>query len=145
MDDVFEGRLYVGSVDVAGDKDLLVKTGITHIINAAYGVPCLFPDTFEYLPIPALDRKDYDISSHISACVGFYEKAISGECPGKVLVHCTAGVSRSGAIAVAIVMYSKRISYDEALLLVKTKRPSIQPNPGFAVQLKTWWLNGMKI
>lgn len=135
----------MGPVDVAGDKDLLAKTGITHVINAAYGVPCLFPDAFEYLPIPALDRKDYDISSNLSACINFYEKATSGEHPGKVLVHCTAGVSRSGAIAIAIVMYSKHISYDDALLFVKTKSPCIQPNPGFAVQLKTWWLNGMKI
>lgn len=145
MNEIIEGRLYVGSADAAGNKDLLVRTGITHIINAAYGVPCLFPDAFEYLTIPALDRKDYDISSNISACIKFYIKAINKDNPGKVLVHCTAGVSRSGAIAVAIIMYSMHLSYDEALLHAQSKRPSILPNPGFSVQLRTWWLNGMKI
>ena len=140
MDEILDGRLYVGTVDVSENKEMLAQAGITHIINAAYSVPCLFPETFEYLPIPALDLMGYDLLSNISACINFYNKAISEERPTKVLVHCIAGVSRSGAIATAIVMYSKRISYEDALQFVKTKRPCIQPNPGFAAQLKTWWL-----
>lgn len=145
MDEVLENRLYVGSMFAAEDKDLLARAGITHIINAAYSVPCLFPQEFEYLAIPALDREDYDISESISACIKFYNKAISGERPGKVFVHCVAGVSRSGAIAIAIIMHAMNLSYEKALSLPQSKRPSILPNPGFAVQLKTWWLNGMKI
>lgn len=144
MDEVLDGRLFVGSVDAAGSEDLLKEAGITHIINAAYGVPCLFPNKFKYLSVPALDRQDFDIMPYIKSCLDFYYEATGEGCCSKVLVHCTAGVSRSGAITVAIIMHSFHLSYDEALSLAKKKRACLQPNPGFTVQLKAWWLNGMK-
>ena len=145
MDEVLDGRLFVGSVDAAGSEGRLDEAGITHIRNAAYGVPCLFPDKFKYLSVPALDRQDFDIMPYVKSCLTFYYEATGEGRRSNVLVHCTAGVSRSGAIAVAIIMHSHHLSYDEALSLAQKRRACLQPNPGFAVQLRTWWLNGMKI
>ncbi|KAF2816262.1 phosphatases II [Mytilinidion resinicola] len=57
--------------------------------------------------------------------------------PG-VLVHCTQGISRSGALCVAYLMRSLRLPYSEALSLARESRPLITPNIGFEKQLRIW-------
>eukprot|EP00118_Oscarella_pearsei_P008055 m.40617 g.40617 ORF g.40617 m.40617 type:complete len:74 (+) comp32986_c0_seq3:663-884(+) len=47
-----------------------------------------------------------------------------------------AGISRSTAIVCAYIMKAKEMSFDEALDLVKSHRPSAKPNEGFAKQLR---------
>ena len=48
-----------------------------------------------------------------------------------VLVHCAAGVSRSGGIILAYLMWKMLWSFDNAWLYARTKRPKIYPNKGF--------------
>lgn len=54
----------------------------------------------------------------------------------KVVVNCFAGVSRSSSIVIAYIMYKYKLTLEEAFQYVKSKRPIIQPNPGFMQQLK---------
>jgi protein-tyrosine phosphatase len=49
----------------------------------------------------------------------------------KVLVHCNAGVSRSASLVIAYFIREKKLGFQEALNLVKSKRPQIFPNTGF--------------
>lgn len=53
----------------------------------------------------------------------------------RVLIHCAAGVSRSGSFTIAYFMKTKNISLRDAYLLVKQKRRCVKPNQGFYVQL----------
>lgn len=55
-----------------------------------------------------------------------------------VYVHCAAGVSRSGMVVVAYEMDERGISRDEALALVREKRPEVRPNPTFMKLLDEW-------
>jgi len=55
-----------------------------------------------------------------------------------VLVHCAAGVSRSGAIVTAYVMHHKKIPFEQALAFVKSSRPIVEPNSAFKSQLKKY-------
>ena len=56
----------------------------------------------------------------------------------KVFVHCKEGISRSATIVIAFLMRSKQFKFrfDEALKYVQTRRPIVDPNPGFRNQLK---------
>mmetsp|Transcript_18660 Transcript_18660/g.21443 ORF Transcript_18660/g.21443 Transcript_18660/m.21443 type:complete len:86 (+) Transcript_18660:442-699(+) len=46
------------------------------------------------------------------------------------------GVSRSVALLAGFMMIKNRISYKEALRLIKSKKPEIDPNIGFLGQLQ---------
>jgi hypothetical protein len=79
--------------------------------------------------------------------------------PPKLLVHCAYGVSRSASIILAWLMrtqYDQQhqqhhdtapppsavTSYNTALTLLRTHRPRVRPNLGFAKQLKAWYASG---
>ena len=49
----------------------------------------------------------------------------------KVLVHCAAGISRSGTVVVAYMMAKYNIRYEDAVRMVRAKRGCVCPNQGF--------------
>lgn len=49
-----------------------------------------------------------------------------------------AGVSRSATLVIAYMMKRYRLSLKEAEQLVRSKRPFINPNPGFMKQLQLY-------
>ena len=55
-----------------------------------------------------------------------------------VYVHCHNGVSRSGMVATAYLMHEHDWTRDEALAFVRSKRPSVRPNPAFMPLLTEW-------
>lgn len=54
--------------------------------------------------------------------------------PGKVIVHCAMGVSRSRALVLAYLMICQGLSLAEAIAAVRLNR-DIGPNSGFLQQL----------
>ena len=60
----------------------------------------------------------------------------SGQEAGSVLVHCYHGKSRSAALVTAFLMAKYKMSVEKALGLLKSKRKSVNPNPGFMAQLR---------
>jgi hypothetical protein len=55
-----------------------------------------------------------------------------------VYVHCAAGISRSGMVIVAYLMFKNHWTRDEALAFVRTKRDIVRPNPAFMELLAEW-------
>ncbi len=55
-----------------------------------------------------------------------------------VYVHCRNGVSRSGMVVVAYVMFKDKLPRDKALAQVRSKRPITRPNPAFMERLAEW-------
>jgi protein-tyrosine phosphatase len=53
-----------------------------------------------------------------------------------VLVHCMAGISRSGTVATAYVMAAEGLAFEAALSRVQMRRPLVQPNSSFIKQLR---------
>jgi protein tyrosine phosphatase len=53
----------------------------------------------------------------------------------KILVHCMAGISRSVSLVTYFLMKKYHISYDEAISIIKNKRPIANPNNSFKNQL----------
>jgi hypothetical protein len=53
-------------------------------------------------------------------------------------VHCRNGVSRSGMVVTAYVMFKHNWPRDRALAFVRSKRPQTRPNPAFMERLAEW-------
>jgi len=54
-------------------------------------------------------------------------------------VHCRAGWQRSAAVAAGAVAVYEGIGIDEAVALVRERKPSAEPLPHQRDDLRTWW------
>jgi atypical dual specificity phosphatase len=54
-------------------------------------------------------------------------------------VHCRAGWQRSAAVAAGVVALREGIDIDEALALVRARKPSADPLPHQRDDLRSWW------
>jgi hypothetical protein len=61
---------------VAQDLELLLSNGITHIVNVATGVRCLFPEKIVYLALTALDVPTENLKRHFEKATEFIRKAV---------------------------------------------------------------------
>lgn len=141
IQEVYNG-VFIGSQSAAGDLEELHKNGITHILNVTTEVPCYFEnpqdtkDKFIYHRENAIDSLDCDIvdSGIIDRSLDFIDNALAKN--GKVLVHCQAGISRSGSVVVAYLMKKLKLSYSDALIKARSVRGCINPNASFEKQIK---------
>ncbi|CAM9823773.1 unnamed protein product [Lampetra planeri] len=126
--------LYLGSQRDVLNKEVMLLSGITHVLNASVGCPR--PDFIpegNFLRVPVHDSYCEKILPWLDCTANFIEGV--RERGSRVLVHCLAGISRSATVAIAYVMRCKRLSSDDAYRFVKEKRPSISPNFNFLGQL----------
>ena len=63
----------------------------------------------------------------------------------KFLFHCYAGKSRSVVIALAFMVEVMGMTFDNALLLVKEKRPIVEPRPLFIEDLRKRYVKPLYI
>ena len=56
----------------------------------------------------------------------------------RVLVHCSAGASRSATVVIGWIMLKHNLSREAATAYVFAKRPKIKPNHGFVMALDRW-------
>lgn len=126
------GGLYISGGSAAIEHNL-DKIKATAVLRLGVKHPPL-PHRFVVKMIELSDTLDADLACHIDACNGFLEENLS---EGRsVLVHCGAGVSRSGSAVIAYLMLSRQLHYNEALKLAKQAREWICPNTSFALQLE---------
>ncbi len=67
------------------------------------------------------------------------EATSGGASPGRVLIHCSQGVSRSATLAIAYLMWKRAAGYDDVFQEVKAARGVANPNIGFICQVGTAW------
>ncbi|KDR22355.1 dual specificity protein phosphatase 19 [Zootermopsis nevadensis] len=127
--------LYMGSQDVIQDADLLQKHSVTHILSLGVK-PIIMDETLTHMYIQLLDLPESNLVSNLDQCFAFIDSAI--QTGGCVFVHCNAGISRSASVVIAYLMKKQGMSYQQAFLYLKERRTMINPNPGFAQQLKDY-------
>ena len=132
-DDIVEiyKNIYIGNKQHAGNKLLLDKYNIKSILTIANIKPS-FPSFFTYKMIDIEDHPNSQLIEFFDECFDFIEEQRN---EGPVLIHCMAGISRSGTICISYIMKKMLIPFEEALQFVKSKKPAIEPNSGFVQQL----------
>lgn len=125
-------NIFISDLPSAFNREALQERGITHVVNMIIGVDSLYPNDFVYKNIPSRDIETQDLQQYFQECIDFINEAI--RLGGKVLVHCSQGISRSATIVIAYLI-SEGMTYEEACQLVKEKRSVTNPNPGFRQQL----------
>ncbi|CAG9467856.1 unnamed protein product [Pedinophyceae sp. YPF-701] len=133
--------LYVAGEPVARNRDLLRESGITHVVNTVAfnsrdGVQNFFEDELKYMTLRILDSTAEDLLGVLYDVLSFVDDAIASG--GRVLLHCSQGVSRSAALAIAYIMWKTGRPYDEVYGRVKAARGIVNPNIGFICQLLQW-------
>ena len=143
-------HLYISNWDTSNNPEIIslynIKAVITlettnkptHILRFYYG------NKIDFMHIQIIDNKESDIGKHFDSTYNFIQKHISKN--ENVLVHCAAGISRSATIILNFILRKLFYKYNlrhenaediliNALDIARSKRPIINPNPGFINQL----------
>lgn len=118
----------------ASDINWLKKHRITHIVNCAFELPEYHRDAgIKYISLKLNDIPNQPIYHTLEPSHSFIKSAASKR--GKILVHCAAGISRSASIVIYHLMKTYKITYNDALNMLRQVRPIVNPNNGFEKQL----------
>ncbi|KAH6681558.1 putative dual specificity protein phosphatase 16, partial [Halenospora varia] len=77
-----------------------------------------------------------DITPHIPAILEFITDALS---PAPLLVHCAIGINRSPSAIIAYLCSTEKITSEQALKIVKHKKPDIRPGKLFLAQINRFF------
>lgn len=137
----FAQNLYVGSAEHASDVATLRRLGITAVLNLAPGA-CedpvdLYADSgIEYAEVEAEDFEGYPLLElHLREAAEFFDAHAPAGKGGRVLVHCFAGVNRSAATAVAVLLLREHAFVGKLVERCFEARPFILSNVSFRLAL----------
>jgi dual specificity phosphatase 12 len=139
-----EPGLYLGDFASSSVLSTLINNGITAIVSLANNESESWyrPANRELVPaashmfVCCADSPTQDILVKLEDMCDFIETQ-SAKPNSHVLVHCTAGKSRSATVVVAYLMRKNREGLDAVLKRVKQKR-RVEPSGNFIDQLEIW-------
>jgi Leucine-rich repeat (LRR) protein len=128
--------LYLGSVESFQDGAILREHSIGAVVRVMRQPLPLSVRSMplQFLCIAVQDSAHENLAQHFERAYEFIDDCIERRrCA--VLVHCSAGISRSPTIVASYLMRKFDLTLQAALHLMRTKRPICQPNAGFMRQL----------
>lgn len=133
-------HLYIGNMENAENITNLNENGITCVVNTVEGEyentktgKRFYGDRFQYLGFLSLDEESYPILKHFDEVYNFIETARENN--SKCLIHCMAGINRSGCLAAAYYMVFKGIGPISAVEHILQARERLLSNDGFIERL----------
>ncbi|KAL5353629.1 hypothetical protein ACLOAV_001666 [Pseudogymnoascus australis] len=146
--EVFPG-LFIGNSQSTYTREILEDNKITAVISVLDAPHSLwkrkkFTDSIKpghHLWIETLDNKSQDMLVFMRTVCDFIDANLEPEGsqpPGRVLVHCEMGISRSSTMVVAYMMRKLGKGRDELLAQVKAIWPRARPNSNLTAQLEIW-------
>ncbi|GFO03641.1 dual-specificity phosphatase 28 [Plakobranchus ocellatus] len=82
------------------------------------------------------DSPEQILLPYLDDFVDFVAQAVRAG--GRVLVHCSAGISRSASVVIAYLVREQAMSLKDAYDHVKSRREVTNPNPGFRAALERY-------
>lgn len=135
-------RLLLGGFTEAQDVRGLEARGVTHILNMAshdyeqYADARLPVGSFVRKSVPAEDYASYPLFlRHLDECLAFWRECQAAD-DGILFIHCMAGINRSGAMAIALLLDAEdSVDLLSVARLANAKRGPLCTNRGFQAQL----------
>jgi len=126
--------IFLGSMEAA-ECDLMSfrRHNIGSVLVLGPDLPMPYVKHLRYLHVPAEDHGDWPLISYFGPCIRFINASVQRK--EAVLVHCSAGFSRSPTVVAAWLMNRYAINHLEALARIRHKR-AVSPNAGFLAQLE---------
>lgn len=125
MDEVADG-LYVGSIDDADNQSRLAEHRISVIVSLTHAEPETgFPSDVTVVRLPMMDGPQNDHQTFLRAV---NETVTRWEAGDRVLVHCSAGASRSPAVAATVVSLSTDRTLESVFQQLKKRRAAVEPH-----------------
>lgn len=121
-------NLFVGNKAAAQDADLLARLGVRGVVSVGAGGPpsWLGSDAAVFFKVGLKDNaNDVRTDSWMREAARRVDAMLAAG-TGAVLVHCMGGMSRSPAFVTAFLVLRRGMGLDEALRLVKERRPSVR-------------------
>lgn len=146
--EIFPG-LFIGNSQSTYTREVLESNKITAVVSVVEVRHALwnrtkFTDSIKpghHLWIECLDSKVENMLVLMRTVCDFIDANLEPEGskpPGRVLVHCKMGISRSATMVIAYLMQKLGKSRDEVLAEVKIKWPRARPSSNFMAQLEIW-------
>eukprot|EP00048_Salpingoeca_helianthica_P001105 m.46649 g.46649 ORF g.46649 m.46649 type:complete len:259 (-) comp11160_c0_seq1:23-799(-) len=138
-DEVSPGMLFIGPKECAFSSLPFAAHNITQVLVCCDSLPAPLhtePSASHILfhRLPMQDSLVENLASFLPSALSFIARGVlRGEA---TLVHCNAGVSRSGSIAVEWLRRVELLDLDSALVAARRGRPIITPNSNFMTQLR---------
>lgn len=126
-------RLWISGEHTASNLNSLAKSRITHVVTLTGYTP--FPDKIDYLVFDIQESLTANIMNVCLLSSEWIATKLAHPFNG-VLVHCSTGVSRSGAVIIAYLILKCGMSYKLAFTKAILRRHQILPNSNFVFQLK---------
>lgn len=140
-DEVVPG-LFIGAKESAANAATLARLGISRVLVCcdsllAYHSPSA---ALRYHRVVLADSLAQNLRDHMPAALAFIAQGmLAGE---RTLVHCNAGVSRSGAVVVEWLRRTAHLSVTDAWAAARGARACVTPNSNFVAQMRAWDVDG---
>jgi protein phosphatase slingshot len=99
--------LFIGSLRSANNHEELQNQKILHVLTLCLEYDPKKLPGINYHKVPLKDSDTQDLHEVLQPCFEFIDQARKKD--QRILVHCTQGISRSGAIVIAYIMKGKKI------------------------------------
>ena len=119
---ILDEFLYLGSDQVAKDLNKLKNNGITHVINCAadYSADYHIDKGIKYLSLHLKDHVRENIECSFYEVIEFISKAKQEG--GRVFIHCVQGISRSTTMIICYMIFTTKITVEDALIHIRQRR-----------------------
>ncbi|MEZ3143880.1 protein phosphatase [Halobaculum sp. MBLA0143] len=120
-------RLFVGDARDAARGDALPAVGVEAVVRLTHSPPeTPYPESLAVDAVPLIDGPRNDPAATRRAISRLRARVESGE---TTLVHCSAGASRSVAVAAGALALVRGVAFDDALATVREQHGPSQPHP----------------
>ena len=116
IDEVHD-RIFMSGYAAADCWETLQRCGITHVLTVTpYARPKFEDKGIVYMVLPDIeDNNAQNVINYFTQTNAFIKASLNENPANKVLVHCAAGISRSGAFCAAYMIGEAGLTFDQAL------------------------------